>query len=448
MLLITILFLTILLLLSYVLFDKDLLAPPTVVSIVLLFGALSTFYNENRWAIEFSSTTLGVIATAVVSFFIGSMIALILVNIHRLDRVGFNHIVEKVQPVDIAAGKTALLVFIQLLTIAWLFFELRRLTGGAMWLEMVAIFRNQTASVDPDQYTMRLSGLLRQFISLGFAIAFVYSYVVGTNLALRHRQPLINWVPILLSTFTSFMQGYRSDMIRLWIAVLIVSYFTKKRSVGWQSNKETKKMIKRMALSVFAIAALFVAARGLVGRTTTKGPIYYLTFYAGCPMAALDEFLKNPLTESDIWGKETFYNLNQSIAILLKKPELRYIFFKEFRRSPNGTPIGNVYTAIRPPYYDFGFYGMIIVMVLMGLFFTYLYIKTRKRYGNNPIDMRLLLYSYIAYTFFMFFYNCYNTFISLSFIKFIILVLLIRWYLITWRFMGGTQTQLINGQRV
>ena len=185
-----------------------------------------------------------------------------------------------------------------------------------------------------------------------------------------------------------------------------------------------------MAFSVIGVGILFVALRSIVGRDASKDPLSYLTFYAGCPFAALDIFLKKPVSRPDIWGKETFYYLNQGFGILLRRTDLRYNFFKEFTRSPNGTYIGNVYTALRPPYKDFGLGGMCVYMVVMGLFYTYLYCKVRKKSGRNRIDFLLLLYSYFAYTFFMYFYNCYNSFITITFLKNIIYMLLIRWFLV------------------
>jgi oligosaccharide repeat unit polymerase len=208
-----------------------------------------------------------------------------------------------------------------------------------------------------------------------------------------------------------------------------------KRKVGWKRSREIKRMIGIFALTVVFIAIVFVALRGLVGRKELDwDPLYYITFFAGSPIAAFDLFLKNPLEPSSIWGKETFYQLNQSISTWFNKPELRYIFYKEFRQSPSGIYVGNIYTALRPPYYDFGFWGMILVMFIMGGFFCILYCGARERWGKNPIDFRLLIYSYIAYTFFMYFYNCYNNFISFGFVRLVLQLVAFSVFLVGWHF--------------
>ena len=433
MLLYTIGILAILIIISFAIFDRDIFAPPTVVSLVFLFGALCTFYNEERWQLDFSYGTMMLVVMGVVSFIAGGAAAVFLSNLKRQGSRGFAHETCAVEYLDISKFKTLLVILFQLLTIVMLVIQLRRITGGGSWKEVVAIFRGRK-SLDPEQNTLKLSWMLKQFISVSFYIALFYAYIVGNNIAVGKRQPIINWLPVILSSSMSIMQGYRSDILRYWIAILVVAYMLKKRSIGWKHGKSSRKMIRAMALSVVCIAVLFVAARGLVGRSSTKDPFYYLTFYAGCPLAAFDVFVKKQIEPSDIWGKETFYNLNQNIGSLLHKPELRYRFFHEFSRSPNGTSIGNVYTALRAPYYDFGKTGMIIFMFVMGAFFTFFYLKVRKRNGKSQIDMWLLIYSYVAYTFFMYFYNCYNTFISLSIVKAAVLFMLFRWFFLKVRY--------------
>ena len=54
MLLVTVIILVIFTLLSFVIFDRDIFAPPTVVSLGLLFSSLCAFYNEKKWALDYS----------------------------------------------------------------------------------------------------------------------------------------------------------------------------------------------------------------------------------------------------------------------------------------------------------------------------------------------------------------------------------------------------------
>jgi oligosaccharide repeat unit polymerase len=425
--------LTILSLIAYALFDRDVLAPPAVVSLGLLFSSVCAFYNETQWGLNFSSTGVWTIVAGVSAFIIGGVFAVLLANRYRLHRIGFSHIVSNIFPINIKTFKTVIVILFQLFTIVLLYTELRNLTGGSTWYETIIIWRLQEGTVRPDLFTMRLSGLLSICLQFNFAIGLIYAYVVGNNFAAKIRQMRLDWMPLLLSSLLSLMQAYRSGVIRLFIALIVVTYILKKRSVGWKSTEETKKMIKKMGLSLITMVMLFGLLRGAVGRYDDDSVLEHITFYAGTPVASFDVYLQEPWIPSEIWGKETFYALNQNIAVRTKGGE-RYIFYKEFRQSPNGTWLGNVYTALRAPYHDFGFMGMIVVMFIMGLFFTYFYCKVRVKQGKELIDFRLLLYSYVSYTFFLYFYNCYHDFIALGLIKLVVELYFVKWFLFNLRF--------------
>lgn len=422
---------------SYIIFDRDFLAPPTVVSLGLLFSSLCALYNEEKWALDYSADTTVVIAVGVGTFIAGGLIGVILSNLFKLNKVSFSHKTYIVSSIQVGALKTLIVVLFQILTMIMLLREVSRITGGGSYLAMVATYRSLTGfNQDLDDLSLQFPWLLRQFLEMNFAFGLIYIYVIGNNIAAKSKTIFLNWVPVILCSIITFMQGYRSDMLRLWVALLVITYTLKKRSSGWKNNRDTKKMIRRMALSVIGIAILFVTLRSFVGRSESDwDPIFYLTHYAGSPIAALDLFLKDPTLPSNIWGKECFYNLNLIMSTWLKKPELRYIFYKEFRKSPSGLYIGNVYTALRPPYYDFGgIGGLAVYMLIFGAFFTFLYCKVRDKCGKGEVDFGLLLYSYIAYTFFLYFYNLYNNFVSFGFVKFIAELLIVRWLIVNFKY--------------
>ena len=423
MLLLTVAIILALSVLSYILFDKDWLAPPTIVCLTFLFGSLCTIYNEEKWGLQFSGETTWTIFIGLFSFMVGGIIAIVVISLLRRGKPAFFHIQADVKPIDVGYYKTIFVILFQIVVIFLVFMQIRRIAGGSSWFNMISVYRSLTGfNQDLDDQTLVFPWIIRQLLEVNSAFGYIYSYIAGNNIAVKAKKNLLNFIPIILCCVVTFMQGYRSGMLRYWVALLIVTYTIKKRSTGWRSNRETKKMIRRIVLSVLVIAVLFVALRSTVGRLETDwDPLFYLTHYAGSPIAALDLYLKNPLPKSDIWGKECFFELNRLIATRTNNNHFRYIFYKEFRYSPSGMLIGNIYTALRPPYQDFGgAVGMALFMLIMGLFFTSCYIKVRDKKNESVIDFRLLLYSYIGYTFFLYFYNMYNTWISPGFIKYIV----------------------------
>ena len=439
MLLITIMVVFVLFISSYVIFDKDLLAPPTSVALTFLFGCLSCFYNEKVWGLEFSYQSLLLISAGIIATIIGGMIGVLLSNFPRVGSYGFTYEIYKPQKIYISPLKTWIVAGFQLITLYLVFSHIRRVTGYSNWGLAVARYKIITGLyADVNDTSTYMPFLTKNMNEVSRLFAIIYAYVIGNNLVASKKKLSINWIPVILYTILSFMQGGRSDSIRLWLIVLITAYTIHKRSVGWANNKETKKVIRKMALSVVAIGILFAGVREIVGRTVDSDPLYYVTFYAGSPVAVLNQVWEQPISKPDIFGQRIFYYLNQTTRVFFGVPE-RYNFYYSYMRSPNGSHIGNAPTAFRPAYVEFGPWGFFLFFIACGAFFTFLYCKCREKKSDNPIDFRLLLYAYISYTFLMYFYSTFFDFLSHIFIKYMIELLIIRWALVGWQFKQRVQ---------
>ncbi len=448
MLLLTIAVISVLFILSYLIFDRDLLAPPTAVALVFLFGTLCCFYNEQTWGLNFSANTLGLIATCIIATMIGGVIGVLFSNFPKKGSFSFSYERTEPQEIQINAVKTWAVLFIQLLVLYMLFRHIRSVTGYSSWITAVARYRAMTTrNSGTYDAANRMSFLLRNMEEASRMVAFIYAYIVGNNLVASKKKISINWLPMLVYTATAFVQGGRANMIRIWVVLLIVAYTVHKRSIGWRKSRETKKVIRTMVLSIIAVGAVFAASRELVGRSNAWDPLYYVTFYAGSPTAVLDQFWVNPIEKPEIWGRKTFYYLNQTFSIVFGSPE-RYNYYSDFVKSPIGISIGNAPTALRDPYTEFGYWGFLFLMIAFGAFYTLLYCRCRRKRGNNPIDFHLLIYAYISYVFLMYFYASFNDYICHVILEHIIEWLVIRWALVGWRFKQGAQLTFRRKDRI
>jgi oligosaccharide repeat unit polymerase len=221
------------------------------------------------------------------------------------------------------------------------------------------------------------------------------------------------------------------QLIKLSIFIVLVYFLLTKKSKGW--NKRVKgSTIFKIALGAIAVLVLFVAVRTFVGRSNAEDPFYYITKYAGGSIQLLDLFIKNPISESSIWGKETFYAMYKFLGPKLGHSDWVYVFAKEFRRS-NGVALGNVYTALRCYYYDFGYIGCIICTGIVGFVFSIVYANIHRNKLKNGVDMRLFLYAYLSYSYCLFSVNYYFDYLNFGFIKYIIFMYLIRWFLLKFK---------------
>lgn len=431
MLAVTLVVLGLLFLLSYVIFDTDLLAPPTAVALVFLFGCFCTYYNEKRWGLEFSPKSTGLIAAGIIATMIGGVIGVFLSRYPKLGKYSFSHEVTVPQEIIIHPFKVISVIIFQSFALLLVYRHIQRVSGASGLLSAIGKYRELTASVtaDVNDVTLKMSLFTKNIAQASKMIGVVFAYVVGNNLIASKKKISMFWVPVLLYSLTTFIQGDRSNMIRLWVVVLVVAYTIHKRSVGWKKSRATRRIVRRMAISLVALGALFTGIREFVGRTSDKDPLYYVTFYAGTPIAILDQLWSSTITKPEVFGQRTFFYLNQTLTVLFGWPG-KYNFYYDYMTSPNGTTIGNAPTAFRPAYVEFGFWGFFVLMAVFGAFYTILYCRCRKPCGNSPIDFRLLMYAYIAYVFLMYFYSTFFDFLSHLYIKYMVELLLVRWFLV------------------
>ena len=439
MLLFTIFIISVLFVVSYLIFDKDLLAPPTVVALVFLFACFCCFYNEVNWGLEFSYKSTELIVSGIIATMIGGIIGVCFSNFPKLTSMSFSHEKSEPQEIHVNSIKTVTVIIFQIITLVMLFIHISNLTGYTDWMSAVARYRVLTGRLaDVNDLSIRMPRLTRNMVQTSMLIGIIYAYIVGNNLIASRKKLSINWAPIFLCITTTFMQSDRSNVIRLWVVILVTAYTIHMRKIGWRKSRETKKIIKVMVLSIIAVGVVFVGAREIVGRSSDLDPLRYLTFYGGSPIAVLDQYWVNPLPKPDIWGRKTFFYLNESLTALIRWPG-NYSFYSPMLKSPTGAHIGNAPTALRDPYVEFGYGGFFFVMMVFGLFYTALYCISRERKGKNPIDFMLFIYAYISYTFFMYFYASFNTYISHVFIKYIVELWLIRWALVGGKFKQRVQ---------
>ena len=183
MLELTIGIITVLLIISYLIFDRDILAPPTAVALVFLFGSLCCLYNEKKWGLEFSIKSTGLITAGIMATIVGGLIGVYLSNLPKVGVFSLSHEKTEPQAIRVSAIKTIVVILFQLVTFAWLFLHIRRVSGMPDWISAVAIYRKASTSADISiSADVRLPILLRNMVLVSWMLSVVYAYITGNNL--------------------------------------------------------------------------------------------------------------------------------------------------------------------------------------------------------------------------------------------------------------------------
>lgn len=258
-----------------------------------------------------------------------------------------------------------------------------------------------------------------------YVITFIYinNSVVNKEKKERIKNRLFIRLSILMYFIQTIITGGRSELILYVIYTIslyfyIYSYYTKKN--GTRIGKNSLKIIILLAFILY----LFSISRVLVGRSSEDGTISYISKYFGGSIQLFDAYIKNPFPKSQIFGKEIFYGINKFLG-QIGVIDANYTLHLEFR-SPNGVGLGNVYTAFRRMYQDFGLIGLIILNfihgIIMGLWYKRIYSSSKIKFSLSLILYFMVLHTVVLMPFSDFFFS---TFLSVNYINIIIYLIII-----------------------
>ena len=236
-----------------------------------------------------------------------------------------------------------------------------------------------------------------------WAVLAVLAVVAGIMLS-----QTLNLGVVALATLVSLLTGGRFSAMTALVAAFVLWYM-----LGPDGPRALRpgRMV-RAALVALGALYLFYGVRVFVGRQSEQGMLEYITHYAGGSLPGLDLYFKDPPPPSDIWGKETFYSLNQGLRKLGLLEIPYYLVHHEFRRSGGGS-IGNVYTALRDYHYDFGLAGMYLLHIVFVLFFSVFYEYQKRR--RSDLGLIVLAMMYYALAFYMISNFFYANLVSFGF---------------------------------
>lgn len=384
---------TIELMIGFVLMAGDYFRPSIIVSAVMSLTSVCALYLSFIWGFELSGMTirllLGSVAVVIVMDFISTIIYR---PIHRSKRMDL----EIIKVNDIVWY--GVIVF-DVITLIWHFQYLSSLIRADSVSMMVTQFRRSHVY---GSLTSVMPSLLSRFIRIDKLFAYIFTYIfINNTLTIKRVRPQMKYlIPVFLYFVESLLWGARGYIIYVIVAGMCYVYFLFCRSAGWRIRSRYKMLKKIMSIAVGAVA-IFIALGDLVGKNRSFNLFYRFSTYFGAGIPLLDDYLKKDATRSVIPGAATFYNMFNvlsrrfgiKISTAYDQFEFRYL---------NGYSMGNVYTALRRYYMDFGIVGVIILSAILSLIFGLLYTSIQRSYKNTRIDIKILVYGIMSRSLFLF----------------------------------------------
>lgn len=400
-----ILALIVLVFLSYMTFNRELLCPPVILTAVFLICACFGLIRYNDWNIaDYSAKSVGLILLGIGSFTFFSYVAYYSSNhINHFPNGGT--MCSEVKRIEISNCILLAMIVAGLLADILFFQFMKGVTAEMRGTEssfhsLVGTYSEYKSSSD----AIYVRGMARAFSEISSLDAVICLYIFLYNFIFRHfrkKDCLLLTVVVLWIVFC-LLNSNRNKIMELFAEAFYLIYFFWNIHYGW--NRSINRRIVKWGISAFVILiSLFLVLATVVKLRSTWGGashvINYLTEYVGGGIRSFDLFVQD-YTRSTLPGKETFFAIHRFLYNRFGIGE-SYALSLEFR-SINGLLIGNIYTGLRRYYADFGITGVIVLPGIMGFFFSKLFKRIKYQCKTGNTGFSLLLFSYLCPALFFF----------------------------------------------
>lgn len=405
MIYILIMVILIFLLSTYYLYNGDYMAPPFLLCAFFTLSVFSTLMMRGVWDITITKNTTFYILLGIFSFLVGYFI--LEATIHTKINA-----YEKLKYINISNKKIIMFDVVSIIVLALFAYYMQNLMGGSTWVNTMAKYRYIVAYGNLIEENINIPQIIIDLKFIINSLIYLFVYILINNFLITKKWNINLIIAISIGLLSTLMGASRLDLIRLPFAAVTIYYFLKFRT-GTLSHKRRLRMLSRYLGIAIIVVLLFSFLRSFVGRQNEAGLIEYISHYLGTGTLNFNDYLRNPVDKSPLFGKETFWGIYNFLGKLTHIPEYNYDYTLEFR-SIAGYGMGNVYTAFRMFYADFGGIGVSLLSIIQGGVFAVFYrsIKCNKKvrffkthvFKPSLVEFRIIIYAMIVHSVALMFY--------------------------------------------
>lgn len=408
----------------YSIFRRDLFIPPVMMTFCFLMCSIMVLARYNDWAVSsFSIDSCFLLLLGVITYIIGSSLSYFWGS-----HFAFNYKIGKSlqsnirRRIDISlmqmilaclVGFVELLLFTKYVQNTVLVMKYNHSTFAKMlfsyrWLLM----RN----LIPTELTMPVHlSFLKYTVEMISAFA-IYVYIHNKSMKCFEKKDRLLILLILFWPLNALLTSSRGDIITMLAGIIYLIYFFYGINNGFSVSNSIKMLGKSTKILIIFIILFFLFAV-YQNRINADNTLWNsITIYISGGVRAFDIYVKEPLKRNTglLGNDETLRYFSTFFAVHRgqgQKPllplEFRYI---------NGKSIGNIFTAFRRYYSDFGIIGIIIFSSVLGFIMTQLYVKSRNTCIKEKNGFSILLFAWLSKSiFYMAIEDCfYVTNVSLN----------------------------------
>lgn len=403
----------VLLSISYIISKRDLIAPSVVVCSVFCISEFFAILNIDKWNINYSYEATGLLLLGIIVFIVTSQVSKQFFAKRSIKVFHFKNYKNTQYASELIIIKRPVLIIccvFCVLIIPIYYISLVRLaasTGlqGALTVVMKNITYMDGRTTDMTQGTLPQM-LARLCLILSYIFTFVFINNRQTLKAANVKGPRFYsyLIPTICYFLASMFDGSRIQYL-LYAAYFFTLSFYMAQKKAKTPRRITRKYIRIAVIAVIVILCLFYAVLGLLGRDyASLNMLDYLSIYVGGSIQHFNQFVQDPIMQSNVWGRECFYSIYNFLWGLGLYPDhisphLEFRLLYKIGNSGLMNYSGNVYTFFRSPLSDFGVWGMCITTAIVSVFYSIFYYNSiKKKKCSYPL---LIVYAYLYAQLFM-----------------------------------------------
>lgn len=371
-------FLIIVLIFVYNIFNRELLSPTFICIAMYLLSSFMLLFYVDTWKFDLTLKTVAVVSIGLVSVFLGELAGTkVRIGLH------FGKDISNESDKPIIIKKTALYLcffFVSLTAILYLR-EIRNIAANSSFGEMYSFMMTVRRTKADDG--VNVSYYVQQMFTLSEAIVCVLTYILLNN-RLKYgekKETKIIIMTMIVYIANTFMTTGRAKMLNFFIYILccwIIIYAQKR---NWTFRGNIKLFGKIILISGVAISLFYFA-----GFLTEKS-LHYDNFfdnfanYFSSSLYALNEYLKNPgnfRSGTSFFGSYTLSGICSLLRTIGINVPANNIVLEYIQC---GKYVTNIYTPLRRYIQDFGILGEAFIMFFMGYGYKRLLWKNKNASG-------------------------------------------------------------------
>ncbi len=391
-----IVWLAVLLILSFRSSQGNLLAPQIGFIAGFFIQAVYAVFYTDLWDLDFSGTTMTILFCGSGTFFLVSVLMQKFLSRYRLNMIPRNRFADSVsarsETVPVERWKLLVFLVLQLFVFIWLAGFIMRF-GGADLTTGIGAFRYARRFTEVGELGMPY--ILELFRSFCYCSAFIWSYLLLRGLIRkRSAHAILLTANLILSVMIGLLYGGRGSAVSVIIAMGVQFYFIYGDVRKWRFRIPIKWIVASMIVLVLIIAVFQAAAKFLRGSDPGIGFAEYLAVYLSAELKNLDIFVREGVLRTDFSGWYTIADTQRFLGELFGIPSWIH-YWRNPYRAVHGHSLGNVATTFYAPAHDGGVFAVVFFMALMAMICQIVFHKAKQSRNTSKIRIDIIAYSFI-----------------------------------------------------